>query len=142
MDAKEKLTGLREQLVPVAMEQVGQLGGPMALVGAFLGPQLEGWVDRFLEERTADDCDEWLEQAIDFLGRVRSDGRAAILVDGDTRRVKRVTGHEDREHFTVWLGDPVRGPDLRDGADGLGEEHPGETVAALVGGAAPGDRPD
>ena len=140
MDSKEKLTQLRDLVLPEVRAQVEAQGGPLALAGAFLGPQVEGWVDRFLAERSAADLDAWLDQSLDFLGRLRSDDADELLVGpGGARRAERGGTGAVGE---LWrAGDPVRGSDLRDGGDGDGEEHAGEAVVALLSGAASGDRP-
>lgn len=110
MHAKEKLERLAETLVPIAMEHLGQAPGGRVVM-AFLAPQLEGWVSRALDERTPEELDALIDQAIDFLGRLRSDER-----------------------------DPLRGSHLRDRGVGHGQIDPGAAAAAIGGGAPAGDR--
>jgi hypothetical protein len=111
-------------------------------VAAFLAPQVDGWVTRALDDRTNDELDDQLERAIDFLARLRSDDRRSLIAGAGGAFVAKPHHDELVDGWSFTVGDPVRGPDLRDGGDGLGQEHPGEAAALELSGTAAGDRPE
>lgn len=137
MDAQEKLSALRATLEPMARmwleEAAGQMGPVAGVAVAFLTPQVEGWVDRFVA-RPADELDADLVRLIDFAARLRSDGAHAILCDSNGARHLAAAGYE-----VGIAGDPVRAQNLPGGEDPVGQVAPG-TGPLPLGGGAPADR--
>lgn len=130
MTSTQKLAALWSHGAPLAMELADNPVGALVLgmLPAMLGSDD---VPTLIDSIDPDDLDAWLAVAIDLLGRARSDG-APDLITGHAGAVAvNVTGSplvavspEWRQVASVpvvagWL-DQVRGPDLRDGSDGLG----------------------
>jgi hypothetical protein len=98
-------------------------------------PLVEAWVDEYIA-RPADVLDTELAGIIDFIGRLRSDDARPVLAGPDGARLLDASVYE-----LAAAGDPLRGPDLRDGEDGNGEVGPGPEGVSLGGGAPPDHRP-
>jgi hypothetical protein len=104
------------------------------LWGMFSG-EITDQADRFLE-RDPDELDRWIEHTIDRLAELRSDGARILVVAADGAFVV------DPDTLEFRIVDRVSTPGVRDGSDGLGEEH-GSTPGVGVGsGATAGDRPE
>jgi hypothetical protein len=145
-NVQEKLAQLRMDLEPEIRQHLagGQMGKAASVLMSFLEPQVEGWLDRNLA-RPADELDAILAGLIDTLGRLRSDGLAALIVCPDGARIAGTTKSFDYGEAGVvdWFaaGDQIRAPAVRDG-DHPVREVDADAVDLPVGGGAPaGGRP-
>lgn len=148
MNANEKLNLLREQLEPTLREQLKAAGPAASMAAAFIVPQVEGYVDRHLA-RPTDELDAELANAIDYLGRLRSDdasplitgaGGAFTLVVTDRRPVSDEYPGGLLELVGI-VGAPVRASGVPDGSDPDREVDAGAGALPLSSGPAASDRP-
>ena len=135
MNAQEKLSALRATLEPMARawleEASGQMGPMAGMAVAFLTPQVEGFVDRYVS-RTPEELEGDLVRLIDFASRLRSDdARALVCHPGGGAHYLAAAGYE-----ADVTGDPVRTADLPGGQDPVGQVAPGAGALPLGGGAA------
>lgn len=147
MDSPEKLSRAAGLALPMLEQVMGEEGGVLAMLSAFLAPQLDEWVN-VVEEADPGRVDAIIALAIDFLGRLRSDTAAPIICRPDGTTYATVTyggawhvagAVAADAHLAGQLGGVVTsvlGPDLRDGPDGDREEPSGEGAGGPDPGAA------
>ena len=138
MNATEKLRLQKEMLEPVAREWLREIsgGGPVqAMAAAMMTPLVEAWIDDYVG-RPAEVLDAELAGIIDFVGRLRSDDARAVVALPDGARWLDPAAYE-----LVPAGDRLRGPDLRDRQDAVGEVAAGPDGVPLGGGASADHRP-
>lgn len=118
MNSKQKLSQLKEMVEPTARAYLAEMGGMGAMAAAFLAPQAEAFVERFLD-RSADVIDDELARIIDFVGKLRSDEAAAVVAHPEGARYLDVAAYE-----LAPAGDRVSAPGLHHGQDGVREVAP------------------
>lgn len=139
--SKEKIQTLRAAVGPWLEAATSEASGMAAVGVAFLRPQVEGFVDEYLN-RPTEELDAGIDRALAFLARLRSDHRAPIVVDatGTAWYVRTVTVRNDAGTLLeLELGDCVSPPRVSDGPDAIGQEHGGPVDLPERGSAPAGD---
>jgi hypothetical protein len=102
---------------------------------AMMTPLVEAWVDDFVN-RPPEVLDAELAALIDFICRLRSDDARAIVAHPSG-----ATWLDPAAYELVPVGDPLRGPDLRDGPERQREVAAGPGDLPLGSSTTPDHRP-